>query len=196
MAKTSSEDKNFRSLQAGLLKRLTTYKALHDLGEKTDERLARGNTLNQMSKSIRKVAAMERPDLILNFERHCEQFDLEYFATTQAEKDSRISSLQMIGNVIDVVKIPANPEKYRAGLIENLGERNMDKFVSAPQDTMHVFVKSQTQKLTKAPGRMATPPEQGYFMARKEALKVALKAHEKNCEKALGMESKNSGQGR
>lgn len=186
MAQTSSENKDFRNLQSELLKELTSYKTLYDLGEKTQERLSRGVVLTKMSTIIRNVTAMAQPELIMAIERHCEQFDLEYFAVTQAEKDSRISSLRMIRSVQEALGAPFNPKQYWTGIIEDLGERNMDKFVSVPQDAVHLFVKSQTQKLTKAPGRMATTEERDYFQTRKEALKMALKVHAKNCEYSLG----------
>jgi hypothetical protein len=80
-----------------------------------------------------------------------------------------------------------NPERYKADMRENLGSANMETLTLIPQDTAHLFVKSQVQRLTKAPGQMATPPEKGYFRARKEALKTMLKLHEKNCENALGV---------
>jgi hypothetical protein len=185
MAKTSSNTDKFEQLQTLLAKELLTFKGQHDAAEESKFHIARGNTLNRISKLVRQVHALHDPVLILDMERHCEQFDLEYFASTPARKKSSIQTLQAIQGVKNALAAPSNPEQYRADLLYNIGAQNMDKVTQAPPDGVHIFVKSQTQKLQKAPGRMAGPPEESYFRTRREALQTALKLHEENCEKAL-----------
>ena len=187
MAKTSSSTDTFEQIQAALAKRLLIFKDQHDKAEQNRLRVARGNTLNRVSKLIRQVQALNDPTLIVDMDRHCEQFDLEYFACTPTQKQSSIQTLQAIQGVRTALAAPSNPEQYRADLIYNVGAQNMDKVTQAPPDGVHIFVKSQSQKLAKAPGKMATPPEQGYYCARREALRTALQLHEKNCEKSLGI---------
>jgi len=130
---------------------------------------------------------MGNPQLILAVEKHCEQFDLESFSETTAKRQSSIQTLQAIQGVKIALASPLAPEQYRADLSFNVGERNLDKVIEAPRDGTHIFVKSQVQKLAKAPGRMATPSEERYFRMRREALKVMLKLHEKNYESAVGI---------
>ena len=185
--KTSSSTEKFDHLQTLLAKELLTFKGQHDAGEQNRLRVARGSTLNRISKLVRQVRALDDPELILDMERHCEQFDLEYFSGNSGKKQSSIQTLQALQGVRTALAAPSNPEQYKADLIYNVGAQNMDKITQAPPDGVHIFVKSQAQKLAKAPGKMATPPEEDYFRARREGLQAALKLHEKNCEKALGI---------
>lgn len=185
MAKTLLSSEEFERQEYKLLRELNRFQQFHLAGEKTSPRIIRGTTLNRMSKIIAKVAAMGDPRLILDVERHCEQFYLASFAETNQEKQSSIQALQTLSRLKNTLAGPLDPEGYKAALIDSVGAHNMDKVTSIPRDDFHLFVKSQNQKLGKAPGQMATPPERGYFRARKEALKVALKLHEKNCENAL-----------
>lgn len=189
MAKTFSNTEVFERIQTALAKRLLIFKDQHEAGEQNRLRVARGHTLNRISKLIRQVQELNDPMLIVNMERHCEQFDLEYFATTPTRKQSSIQTLQAIQGVKTALSAPLDPEQYKRDLIYNVGAQNMDKVTQAPPDGVHIFVKSQTQKLRTAPGKMATPPEEDYFRARRESLQVLLKLHEKNCENALGLES-------
>lgn len=185
--KTFLKNEEFIRLENSLLKKLTVFQDQHSKAEQNRFRVARGNTLNRISKLIRQVRALDDPALIVDMERHCEQFDLEYFADTPAQKQSSIQTLQAIQGVKFALAAPLNPEQYKSDLIYNVGTQNMDKVTQAPPDGVHIFVKSQSQKLGKASGKMATPSEVGYFRARKEALQTALRLHEKNCETALGI---------
>jgi len=192
MAKNSSSTDKFIKFENSLLAELTTFKDQHDRGEENHLRVARGNTLLRLAKIVNKVTVMGDPQLILDAERHCEQFDLEYFASTSVKKQSCIQTLQAIQGVKTALAAPLNPQRYRADLSFNVGVRNIDKVTEAPRDGVHIFVKSQAQKLAKAPGRMATQQEERYFRARREALKTALKLHETNCQKALAALGKPS----
>ena len=191
--KTSSENDQLARIQFRLTQELTSFHEQHEAGEQNRLRIARGNTLNRIAKIIRQVAAMGDPWQILAVERHCEQFHLVSFAKTTQAVQASIQSLQTISRLRDTVTDPLDPERYKNNLRESVGAQNMDKLPSVPKDNFHLFVKSQVQRLTKAPGQLATSPEEGYFRARKEALQTALKLHEKNCEKALGISHTRNG---
>lgn len=194
MEKSFSKNSVFEKSQETLTRELTRFQQQHEAGEQNRFCVARGNTLNRISKLIRQVRALDDPALIVDMERHCEQFDLEYFAGTPAQKQSSIQTLQTIQSVKFALAAPLNPEQYKKDLIYNVGTQNMDKVTQAPPDGVHIFVKSQAQKLGKAPGKMATPPEEDYFRARRESLQALLRLHEKNCEKALGISRDSSRQ--
>lgn len=187
MAKTFSNSSQLNRIQFRLTQELTSFHAQHAAGEQTRLRVARGNTLNRISKLIRQAASLGDPWQILAVERHCEQFHLVSFARTTQAVQASIQSLQTISRLQATVTAPLDPERYKSNLRESVGAQNMDKLPPVPRDDFHLFVKSQVQRLNKAPGQLATPPEEGYFRARKEALQTALKLHEKNCENALGI---------
>ncbi len=159
----------------------------HTAGEQTRIRIARGNTLNRISSLVDQTAEMNRPDLILRLERICEQFYLEHFAESKKEIEGSQKALQSMHSVKLALQAPLDPEQYKEDMKESLGAVNMSRVNKAPQDIVHTFIRSQRQRLIQAAGQMATPPEKGYFQARKDALQVALKLHEKNCEQALGL---------
>lgn len=193
MAKTSLNPKEFKQIQTELSKNLTTFKGLHAAGEQNDVRISRANTLNRMSKIVDKVAEMGDPQLIIDTERQCERFYLASFAQTDQKKQSSMKALQAMQDVKRALAAPMNPEQYKADMRENLGDENMGQPL-IPKDTAHLFVKSQMQRLSQAPGQMATRQEELFFRTRKEALKTMLKLHERNCAKALGLDSgKNRG---
>lgn len=173
-------------IQFRLTQELTSFREQHAAGEQNRLRIARGNTLNRISKIIRQVAAMGDPWQILAVESHCEQFYLDFFAKTTQAIQASIQSLRTISRLRDTLTAPFDPERYKNNLRKSIGAQNMDKLPPVPRDDFHLFVRSQVQRLTKAPGQLATPPEAEYFYARKEALQTALKLHEKNCEQALG----------
>ena len=185
--KTSSSIESNDRLQAELTKQLTWFKGQDDASEQSKLRVARGNTLNRIAKIIRQVADQGDPWQILSVERHCEQFSLASFADTVKDQQASIQALQTISRLQSTIAAPLTPVQYKNNLIESVGAQNMDKLPTIPKDDFHLFVRSQVQRLAKAPGQMATPPEEDYFRTRKEALYIALKLHEKNCEKALGM---------
>lgn len=184
-----SKGSEFDKLENKLLKELIEFKGRHEDREKTQEQLNRGASLNRLSKIIRQIAAMDsRPDLIMDIEQHCEQFDLEFFAGTEIEKESRISSLRMIRSVKAALAAPLNQEQYMIDLADDVGERNMNKVLKVPQDAVHLFVKSQSQKLSATSCRMSSPPEKGYYRARQEALKAIQKIHDRNCATSLNLD--------
>ena len=191
MAKTSLKSKKFTKLEDSLLQDFVWFKDQHDRGEQNHLRIARGGTLKRLSRIIGRVAAMGDPQLILDAERHCERFYLASFAVTTQEKQASMKALQTMQDVKRTLAAPMNPEQYKTDMRENLGSANMDTRTLIPQDTTHLFVRSQAQRLIKAHGQMATPPERDYFRARKEALQAMLKLHEKNCQKALDLPQQN-----
>ncbi len=186
MAKNSLKNDEYR-LENALLRELTWFNGQHNRGEQSQIRIARGNTLNRLSQILGKVADLERPDLILRTERFCEQFYLEHFAKTPKEIESSQKALQSMSSVLRALEAPLMPEEYKREMKENLGTVNMGRLTKAPQDIVHTFMRSQRQRLNQAAGQMATPPEKFYFQTRRDALQVALKIHERNCEKALGL---------
>ena len=187
MAKTSSKSEVFITLENNLLRGLSRFKGQDDASEQSKLRVARGNTLNRISKIIQQVAGQGYPWQILAVERHCEQFFLASFADSIKAQQASIQALQTISRLQSTIAAPLSPEQYRNNLLESVGAQNMDKLPAIPKDDFHLFVRSQAQRLAKAPGQMATPPEEWYFRTRKEALYTALKLHEKNCENALGI---------
>lgn len=162
-------------IQFRLTQELTSFREQHAAGEQNRLRIARGNTLNRISKIIRQVAAMGDPWQILAVESHCEQFYLDFFAKTTQAIQASIQSLRTISRLRDTLTAPFDPERYKNNLRKSIGAQNMDKLPPVPRDDFHLFVRSQVQRLTKAPGQLATPPEAEYFYARKEALQTALK---------------------
>lgn len=179
-------------MQLQLTKELTSFYEQHNAGEQSKLRIARGETLDRISKIIRNVATQDDPWQILTAERHCEQFFLTFFADSSKARQASIQALQTISSLRSTIAAPLNPEQYKKNLIESVGAQNMDKLPAIPRDDFHLFVKSQVQRLAKAPGQMAVPPEKLYFDTRKEALQTALKLHEKNCERALGIQRGDS----
>lgn len=194
MAKTSSKVEEFEQVQAKISKNLTAFETLHAAGERSHARIARANTLNIISKMVDKVAENGDPQQILETERQCEQFYLAVFAQTDQKKQSSMKALQTIQDVKRAIDAPLNAEQYKADMRENLGAQNMGQQL-VPKDTAHLFVKSQLQRLSQAPGQMATRQEEWFFRTRKEALRTMLKLHEKNCAQALGIVSEKDREG-
>jgi len=191
MVKNSSKNNVFNKLQNGIAREIQGVGLLYALANNTKEQIAFGAALDRMSRIIDRVAAMDDPQLILNIERHCEQFYLASFAETSQEKQSSIQALQTLTRLKTTLAAPLDPKTYKVALVDSVGAHNIGKVTGIPKDDFHLFVKSQNQRLGKVPGQMAIPPERAYFRARKEALKAALKLHEKNCQKALDVPQQN-----
>jgi len=189
MAKTSLSSKEFNRIQANIVKELVGFQWQHEAGENNRLRISRGNTLNRISRIVEKVAEVGDARQILALERHCEQSYLAFFANTADRRQGSIRALQTISRLGDTLTLPLDPERYKQNLALSVGAHNMDKVPAVPEDEFHIFVRSQSQRLSRAVGQFATPPEEWYFRARSAALKAALKSHERECANALGLES-------
>ncbi len=181
---------NSNRLRISLSKELIRFNNQHNAGEQTRIRIARGSTLNRISRIITQTTERGNAKDILDVERACEQLYLEHFATTPKEIESSQKTLQSMQSVKIALQSPLNPQQYKKDMRENLGRVNMSRITKAPQDIVHTFMRSQRQRLNKAAGQMASPPEKLYFQTRRDALHVALKIHEKNCKEALGLSRK------
>jgi pyruvate-formate lyase-activating enzyme len=145
---------------------------------------------------FRKIAGDGEPEKILDIERRCIQFDLRTFISSQTEQQSARTSLLAIRNTQAALQAPKNPEQYKKHVFDDFGVKNIQDIPKMPTDAVRVFVNSQTQKLSSAEYMQLhiggeetsdSSPMKTYFHARREALKVALKAHEMNCAKAVGL---------
>ena len=196
MAKNSLSSKEFNRIQSDIVKQLVWFNDQHRSGETNKIRISRGNTLNRISKIVEKVAEVGDARQILALERHCEQSYLAFFANTADRRQGSIRALQTISRLGDTLTLPLDPERYKQNLALSVGTHNMDKVPAVPEDDFHIFVRSQSQRLSRAVGQFATPPEERYFRARSAALKAALKFHERECENALGISSRDAGRER
>lgn len=189
MAKILSKNRDFNQLERSIIRDLNRLRIQHEAGEQNRLRIARGNTLNRISNIVEKVVVLDNPRQILAIERHCEQLYLAFFANTADKRQASIRALQTISRLGDTLALPLDPDRYKENLALSVGANNMDKVPAVPEDDFHIFVRSQTQRLSRAVGQFATPPEERYFRARSAALKAALKSHERECANALGLES-------
>lgn len=185
MAKPSSRSEDIRQLERNLVRGLNRLRDQHEAAEKDSLRAARANTLHRIADIIERVAAQGDPRRILAIERHCEQFYLAFFANAMRKRQGSVRALQTMSRLAETLALPLDPERYRQYLASSVGPHNMDKIPAVPEDDFHLFVRSQTQRLTKAAGQFAATSEERYFRVRQAALKNALKSHEEECERAL-----------
>ncbi len=172
----------------------TLCKALHKNAKATAAHISYGQNLNRMSKIIRLVAGEENPVTVFEMERSCELFYLENFVQNLKEQERSREALKTMEYVQKAIEAPKDFEQYRENTEKTFGEKEMKRLKKAPSDIVHGFVKSQNQRLARfSASEMLTPPEKDFFDARREALKIALKQHERNCQAALGFESSSKG---
>ena len=121
MAKTSSKSEVFITLENNLLRGLSRFKGQDDASEQSKLRVARGNTLNRISKIIQQVAGQGYPWQILAVERHCEQFFLASFADSIKAQQASIQALQTISRLQSTIAAPLSPEQYRNAVVSGGG---------------------------------------------------------------------------
>lgn len=166
MVKTSLKN-DLARIQFSLTQELTSFREQHAAGEQNRLRIARGNTLNRISKIIRQVAAMGDPWQILAVESHCEQFYLDFFAKTTQAIQASIQSLQTVSRLRDMLTAPFDPERYKNNLRKSIGAQNMDKLPPAPRDDFHLFSSGASATDDQSPWPIGHPTGSRVFLRHK-----------------------------
>lgn len=158
-------------------------------GKRLEKRIA------DVNKILHEAASLGDPSLALTLERHCIEFEKDFFARNDKEHERYDKQLSELASAGQSLKLVQDAETYRQHVKDAYGPHREVKFAPAGESYRTVV-----DKLIKQLGRdkhgMASPKIKELYDLRQASLRAGLNAFiELQC-KALGLASPQKGKER
>ncbi len=141
---------------------------------------------DEIFKVLRETKEHNRPEISLELDRALDRFLLEHFVRSRETKKACQSYILLAYNAENLIRqVRTAPGEYKKSIEEILPPKTLKQMQIPPADSASSYIIKRLFLLSSEHSFSSYQEE--FLKARKEALWAALKAHRRNCRKALGL---------